>query len=333
MLEDGAGVCAAAGDGRWGGCPWLWPSHGYQQLEKKKKKKAKLWLMRAFSSRLSGSEVAVLRRPYPCRRRFPLCQIQTSPLALPSPPPQPPKGSGRRQQDLLRAWPRAAGSSGTTLPFGMQISLLRAWGAWGHGGRARQPPAPRRALPLPSGRVPEEQGGVLQDAAPAEGGSVVPSWPCSLGMSSGIWPRARFTLPTCCSWPGFATRGGTVAAGEGLRPQGLPPGRAAPAPALCRSTQEATKGPFAPRLAARTVPGEEKAPLCLRPWAATGPGTGRAAPGGCAPCAGGGRGQTARVAVPCTSPGGGPTKAPFAPVLLGLFGGSWGWLRAAGPPQ
>lgn len=130
-----------------------------------------------------------------------------------------------------------------------------------------------------------------------------------------------------------ARRHRTVAAGEGLRPQGLPPGRAAPAPALCRSTQEATKGPFAPRLAARTVPGEEKAPLCLRPWAATGPGTGRAAPGGCAPCAGGGRGQTARVAVPCTSPGGGPTKAPFAPVLLGLFGGSRGWLRAAGPPQ
>lgn len=68
----------------------------------------------------------------PCRRRFPPCQIQTSPPALPS-PQQPPEGSARRQQDLLRAHRAPIWDANVT---------AESLGSLGTRGRARRPPLP-----------------------------------------------------------------------------------------------------------------------------------------------------------------------------------------------
>lgn len=161
MVWEGLGISLAGGWGccvRWemGGC--LWQPHGYQQLEKKK---SKLWLMRAFSSRLSGSEVAVLQRPYPpADGGFPPAKFRRLPWRSP-----------RRSSH-----PRALGAGSrtcsvrTALPFGMQMSLLRAWGAWGHGGEPGSPPCPAPGTASALGEGPQRTRGGPPGCCPCRGG-------------------------------------------------------------------------------------------------------------------------------------------------------------------
>lgn len=150
---------------------------------------------------------------------------------------------------------------------------------------------------------------------------MVPSWPCSLGMSSGIWPRARFTLPTCCSWPGFATRGGTAPwlPERGCDPKGSPLAglrRLLPFAGAPRRLQRALLHPG-------SLPGwcqEKKRPRCVCALGLR-RGRGRAEQRRAAalPAQGGVGDKQHGLRCPAPVRGGVPQKPPLLPCFLGCL--------------